>query len=205
MFISILRNGINDNDILIDTTSLPYLWENDYVVCCNVLGLQDEFAERLYDMDPNIRGHQLDQYWINVLMKEKVNKLNYGWTREHLENDFFILGFNKEKAKYLSEALHGHPFKDHQTILQWAERYINDLFTYKVGNFKEFPHPNGEVDSEYPIRCEIAEDSRPNNCPMFIRAIDLEKDNYQHSKHLKQCLQLEPNEDEAKRKCNLYL
>ena len=93
---------------------------------CSILGLNLSVADCLVAMNPEIRCHQDDKYWI-IKYLENNEPTSYG---DDIRADFTTMGFTDERAEYLALRLKDHPIKSHMSILDWAIRYIEELFKY---------------------------------------------------------------------------
>ena len=144
-----------------------------------MLGLQHEVAKYLNNLNPAVRKHETDEYWMHLYMEQKKSELSCGLEREDISRDFVILGFNEEKATYLSAKLYKNPLKGHWPITQFAKDIICSGFRYLVRNAIECRHPQGQLNSKYSIRCrlgEITPETRLPGCPAEFSAIDLGED-----------------------------
>merc|ERR1711892_722735 len=79
---------------------------------CSILGLEDEIAEYLLNLDPNVRNHQTDQHWILQFFEHKEESLENGLD---IKTILKALGFNASKTKHLADKLSKNDFTDHQT------------------------------------------------------------------------------------------
>jgi len=95
---------------------------------CSLLGLKLSVADCLIDINPEMRCHQDDSYWI-IKYLEKNEPTSYS---DHVERDLASIGFTDERAEYLSLCLKSHQFESHISLLDWAIRYIEGVFKYDI-------------------------------------------------------------------------
>ena len=111
-------NHLFQNETVIDVQEEHFL--------CSILGLNDSVVSCLLDMDQSLRSHQTYKYWICQYLEENQPD-EYG---VNVQKDFEKMGFTSERAHYLAKQISLHPFADHNTLLNWATRYIEDVFNY---------------------------------------------------------------------------
>jgi len=93
---------------------------------CSLLGLKLSVADSLIDINPEMRCHQDDRYWI-IKYLEKNEPTLYS---DHVGTDLASMWFTDERAEYLALCLKNHQFENHISLLEWAIRYIEGVFKY---------------------------------------------------------------------------
>jgi len=96
---------------------------------CSILGLEDEVADFLIDLDSDIRTHQTDRYWILQYIEQKEECIDES---QDVKTNLLVLGFTASKATRLAEKLKNHNSTDHQTLTYWAKLYIEHQFSYHI-------------------------------------------------------------------------
>ena len=128
-------------------TLVPSCMITEEDVLCSVLGLCDEFAERLRYLDIDMRQHKSDMYFLLCFMKERYESLD----DEDLSDRVKCLqkiGFTENRSNVIANWIGEQPFPEHRSLLAWAEIYIENLFKYDIflnDNVCKFPYKEGCV------------------------------------------------------------
>ena len=123
-------------------TLVPACMITEDDVLCSVLGLCDEFAERLRNLDQEIRQHKDDMYFLFCFMKERYESLSI----EDLSDGAKCLqkiGFTENRSNVISKWIAEQPFPEHRSLLAWAEIYLENHFKYDIflnNNVSKFPY-----------------------------------------------------------------
>lgn len=139
---------------------------------CSILGLEDEAAEDLLKISPDMRCHQTDQYWIEQFLDLKQNELEDTMEKEQ---QFLKLGFNAAKSTLLSGLLANNPYSDHKTTARWAKDHIANCFKYDIllapynKEFNEY-NKNQKLREDYTIPTNVDEKEEDK---VDIPAVDL--------------------------------
>ena len=96
---------------------------------CSILGLRDEVAEYLRNIDPEFRYHQTNQEWIKDYFGARNKELSEEQTQEE---KLVQLGFTPIKARDLSSHLDQNEYSNHKTTLQWAQDNVESQFKYNI-------------------------------------------------------------------------
>ena len=123
---------------------------------CSLLGLRLSVADSLIDINPEMRCHQDDSYWI-IKYLEKNEPTSYS---DDFRKDFASLGFTDERAEYLAACLKNHQFESHMSLLEWAIRYVEWAFKYDAllnQSYSDDPLP-GKLGEEQVMRIKEDED-----------------------------------------------
>ena len=110
---------------------MPHYKVTEEDVLCSVLGLNDELADMLKNLKPEIRKHKSDMYFLLCFLKERHEALNM----ENLHDRVEILkemGFTENRSDVITKWIDKQPFAEHKSTLAWAEIYIEDLFKYDI-------------------------------------------------------------------------
>ena len=100
-------------------------------VLCSVLGLNDEFADRLRNLRAGIRSHKTDMYFLTCFLKECYDSFD----SEDLPDDAARLqkmGFTENRSNVIAKWIAAQPFPKHKSLLAWAEIYLKNLFKYDI-------------------------------------------------------------------------
>ena len=143
---------------------------------CSILGLTDEVADALLALDPDTRGHQTDEQWIQDYLKQTGEDIS---TYEDNENVFRSLGFTPIKSKLLAELLEKNLYAGHLTISQWARQHISHEFKYNIllaGHTRESSvttpyNEHGEYDKEFVVSTEDGQNVKAIDTWMYEEGI----------------------------------
>lgn len=100
-------------------------------VLCSVLGLNDEFANRLTNMNPEMREHKSELYFLSCFLKESYESSD----PEDLPDDAARLrkmGFTENRSNVVAKWIAKQPLPEHKSILAWAQVYLKNLFSYDI-------------------------------------------------------------------------
>ena len=128
-------------------------------VLCSVLGLCDEFAERLRYLDIDMRQHKSDMYFLLCFMKERYESLDV----EDLSDRVKCLqkiGFTESRSNVIANWIAEQPFPEHRSLLAWAEIYIENLFKYDIflnDNVCKFPYEESCIDRWFSVNVPSGE------------------------------------------------
>ena len=114
-------------------------------VLCSVLGLCDEFAERLSDLDTEMRQHKTDMYFLMCFIKERYESLNAQDVndKDHTLYNLQKMGFTENRSNVIADWIAEQPFREHKSLLSWAQIYVKNLFKYDIflnNNVSKFPY-----------------------------------------------------------------
>ena len=134
-------------------TLVPNCMITEEDVLCSVLGLCDEFAERLRYLDIDMRQHKSDMYFLLCFMKERYESLD----DEDLSDRVKCLqkiGFTENRSNVIANWIGEQPFPEHRSLLAWAEIYVENLFKYDIflnDNVCKFPYKEGCIDGWFGV------------------------------------------------------
>ena len=100
-------------------------------VLCSVLGLKDEFASRLTNLNPGMREHKSDFYFLSCFLKECYESSD----PEDLPDDVARLrkmGFTENRSNVVASWIAKQPLPEHKSIFAWAQVYLKNLFNYDI-------------------------------------------------------------------------
>jgi len=134
---------------------------------CSILGLEDEVADFLIGLDPDIRTHQTDKYWILQFIEQKEKCIE---EPQDVRTSLLILGFTASKASRLADKLKIHNLIDHQTLTYWAKLYIEHQFSYHIllasnGDGVYYPKENHDTEYFIPAFIDAEEDIEAAQIP----------------------------------------
>ena len=141
-------------------------------ILCSILGLSDDVADSLKGLDPETRGHQTDEQWIQDFIDQKGEEVT---CLDDREIGFKSLGFTTVKSKVLVDLLEKNPFAEHLTTVQWAGEHISHEFNHNIllaGHQKE-----SSVTTPYNTHGEYEKDfDVPTEDGQHVKAIDTRLD-----------------------------
>ena len=148
-------------------------------ILCSILGLRDDVADSLKDLDPETRGHLTDEQWIQDFIDQNGKEIA---CFDDWETGFKSLGFTTVKSNVLAKLLEKNPFATHLTTTQWAEEHISHEFNHNIllaGHQKESSittpyNTHGEYDREFNIRTEDGQNVKATDTWMHDKIPDLE-------------------------------
>ena len=100
-------------------------------VLCSVLGLNDEFADRLRNLSAEIRNHKTDLHLLTSFLEE----CHWSSDPENLPDDAAKLqkmGFSKNRSNVIAKWIAEQPLPKHRSLLAWAKIYLENLFKYDI-------------------------------------------------------------------------
>ena len=100
-------------------------------VLCSVLGLNDEFANRLTNLNPGMREHKSDFYFLSCFLKECYESSD----PEDLSDDTARLrkmGFTENRSNVVANWIAKQPLPEHKSIFAWVQVYLKNLFNYDI-------------------------------------------------------------------------
>ena len=103
-------------------------------VLCSVLGLNDEFANRLTNLrftNPGMREHKSEFHFLSCFLKECYESSD----PEDLPDDAARLrkmGFTENRSNVVAKWIAQQPLPEHKSILAWAHVYLKNLFHYDI-------------------------------------------------------------------------
>jgi hypothetical protein len=112
---------------------IPYSTVTEEDVLCSVLGLSDDFANRLKDLSEEMRQHKTDMYFLLYFLKDRYDCLNV----ESLHDTDEVarlqkMGFTENRSSVIARWIDEQPFPRHKSLLAWAQIYIENLFKYDI-------------------------------------------------------------------------
>ena len=141
-------------------------------VLCSVLGLCDEFAQRLRYLDIDMRQHKSDMYFLLCFMKERYESLD----DEDLSDRVKCLqkiGFAENRSNLVANWIGEQPFPEHRSLLAWAEIYIENLFKYDIflnDNVCKFPYKESCIDRWFGV--DVPSDQCENSPSVRVPVIN---------------------------------
>lgn len=99
-------------------------------ILCSILGLNDKVAEYLIDINPEYKSYveSVEAIILEYFGKRDKTKNATSNTLETLQH----LGFSSGRAKYLRDTLEIQTNSSLQTVLYWAEKYVEEEFKYNL-------------------------------------------------------------------------
>ena len=112
-------------------TLIPNCMITEEDVLCSVLGLCDEFADRLRNLSVGIRSHKTDLRLLTSFLEECY----WSSDSENLPDDAAKLqkmGFSKNRSNVIAKWIAEQPLPKHRSLLAWAKIYLENLFKYDI-------------------------------------------------------------------------
>ena len=124
---------------------VSHLSVTEEFVLCSVLGLCDEFAERLSDLATETRQHKTDMYYLLSFIKERYESLNAQNMndKDHTLDNLQKMGFTENRSNVIADWIAKQPFREHKSLLSWAQIYVKNLFKYDIflnNSVSKFPY-----------------------------------------------------------------
>ena len=129
-------------------------------VLCTVLGLQENVAHRLANLDPQVRKHQSDKYFLLHFLADHEENCGFDGSLTNTEavaSKLQEIGFTANRSVVIAEWIAKQPLADHQSLLAWAQHYIESLFTYDIflnDHVSKYPYQETRLDSWFSITVE---------------------------------------------------
>lgn len=104
-------------------------------VICLILGLQTSLARRLASLEPEIRSHQSDKYFLLVFLAENYESCGTDGKltdKEGVAARLCKMGFTANRSEVIAKWIAEQSLCQHQSILTWAELYITTVFEYNI-------------------------------------------------------------------------
>ena len=103
-------------------------------VLCAVLGLNDDLASSLRNLDKEIRQHRTDMYFLLCFIKERDESGNVVDLRDRaaIECALQKMGFTENRSNVVAKWISEQPLPEEKSLLAWAEIYIENLFKYDI-------------------------------------------------------------------------
>ncbi len=128
-------------------------------VLCSVLGLQIDLANRLKNMNKDMRQHKTDMYYLMCFIKEcdeSRNVVNLHDT-EAVQRGLQKMGFTENRSNVVAKWIGEQPFPQHKSLLAWAHIYIENLFKYDVflnDQVCKFPYKETNLNRWFDVQVE---------------------------------------------------
>ncbi|CAB4030870.1 uncharacterized protein LOC111086092, partial [Paramuricea clavata] len=133
-------------------------------VLCSVLGLNDDFANRLRNLSEEMRQHKTDMYFLLCFIKEGYDSLNV----ESLHDTDEVarlqkMGFTENRSNVIAKWIAEQPFPRHKSLFAWAQIYIENLFKYDIflnDHVSRFPYEEHRLNEWFSVDagCDESED-----------------------------------------------
>ena len=104
-------------------------------ILCSVLGLKSHVADRLKMLDPQMRNHQSDMYFLQHFLADQDVNPDVDECLRNIEAVSLKLqemGFTQSRSVAIADWIAEQPWAEHQSLLAWAQLYIEGLFTYDI-------------------------------------------------------------------------
>ena len=144
-------------------------------VHCSFLGLEDEVAEYMLSLPPDVRNHQTDQYWIGLHFDQQWESL---LEDAPLLESFQHLGFTRFRAKYLTDLLEQNQTSDHQSAHYWAQYYVDQIIQNSLV-FSDRVKSNVVITNEDGSKVIRTETESEEEKPVDIELIEVDDEEFE--------------------------
>ena len=133
-------------------------------VLCSVLGLNDDFANRLRNLSEEMRQHKTDMYFLLCFIKERYDSLNIESLHDADEVACLQkMGFTENRSNVIVKWIAEQPFPRHKSLFAWAQIYIENLFKYDIflnDHVSKFPYKEHRLNEWFSVDagCDESED-----------------------------------------------
>ena len=127
---------------------------------CSVLGLKESVARRLASLSSRIRNHQSDMYFLKQFLADHEENCGFDESLSNVEavaSKLQEIGFTANRSVVIAEWIAKQPLADHQSLLAWAQHYIESLFTYDIllnDHVSKYPYRETKLNSWFSITVE---------------------------------------------------
>ena len=139
-------------------TPITAVTEED--ILCSVLGLQRDVADRLRRLNPVVRSHQTDMYFLQHFLADQDVNPNVDECFKNVEavsSKLQEMGFTQSRSVAIADWIEKQPWAEHQSLLAWAQHYIESLFTYDMFLTEcvhKYPYKENKVNEWFSVPVE---------------------------------------------------
>ena len=136
----------------------------EHNILCSVLGLKSCVADRLKMLDPVVRNHQSDMYFLQHFLADQDVNSDVGECLRNIETVSLKLqemGFTQSRSVAIADWIAEQPWAEHQSLVAWAQHYIEGLFTYDIflNDFvSRYPYEEHQQDKWFSVPVERYDD-----------------------------------------------
>ena len=114
-------------------------------VLCAVVGLNDDLASDLRNLDKEMRQHRTDMYFLLCFIKERDKSGNVESLRDRAAVECALqrMGFTESRSIIVAKWISEQPIPEEKSLLTWAKIYIENLFKYDIflnNHVRRFPY-----------------------------------------------------------------
>ena len=144
-----------------NTSDLHEVTEED--ILCSVLGLDDDAALWLKNLDKRMRQHRTDKYFLLCFIKEHDVSCNVENLRDTavVEHALQKMSFTENRSSIVAKWISEQPIPEEKTLLTWAKIYIQNLFKYDIflnNEVSRFPYKKRILDKWFVEKVNRAND-----------------------------------------------
>ena len=138
---------------------IPNIEVTEEDILCSVLGLKSDVADRLKSLDPVVRNHQSDLYFLQGFLADQgeseTPEVDECFTNTvAVSSKLQEMGFTQSRSVAIAKWIADQVWAEHRSLLAWAQHYIKGLFTYDIflnDNVGRYPYDETLLNAPFAV------------------------------------------------------
>lgn len=132
-------------------------------ILCSIVGLQDSIAQRLENLNPEVRSHQDDMYFLIRFLSDNCECPDLA-SAQNMASKLKEMGFTESRSEMIANWIEKQPVSEHRSLLSWTELYVEYIFKYDIFLNEcvgSYPYPNNVLNKWFSVPVKTRE-KQPN-------------------------------------------